>query len=122
MRPFLLSLLALSACARPISAPVAVARSDAPRSEVFSLPRFELGEANPRVKLTGCSIGPSELDCQTKLLASATRAGARPSDGAATSDVLTITRQDGAVLYAQALRTGVSQARLRSSLPVTARK
>ena len=105
-----------------MSAPVAVARTDASVSEAFSLSRFELADASPAVRLTACKIGPSELDCQTKLLASATRAEVRSGDGVAGSDVLAITREDGAVLYAQALRTGVSQARLRSSLPVTARK
>jgi len=122
MRPFLLSLLALSACARPMSAPVAVAHTGAPRAEPLSLSRFELADVSAPAPRSACPIGPSELACETKLLASAVQAEARGPDDAPDRDALAITGEDGALLYAQALRTGVSQARRRSSLPVTARK
>lgn len=122
MRRFLLVTIALSACASPMSAPVAAARTAPPRSEMpLLLARFELTDTSPPTPSAPCSIGPSELDCETKLLVSSLRASSS-SETVAADDVLAITREDGSVVYAQALRTGVSQARLRSSLPVTARK
>lgn len=128
MRPLLAFTFALSACARPVSAPVAAVHTAAPRVEpAMSLSRFEPRDENPLASRRACSIGPSELACETKLLASVLRATpatpATPATGArAAPEVQAITREDGSVLYAQALRTGVSQARLRSSLPVTARR
>jgi hypothetical protein len=116
MRRFLVFTFALSACASPMSAPVAAVRTAAPRAEPsLVLSRFELSEVSPPAWLPACPIGPSELECQTKLVQ-----GLRARSAA--TEVLSITGEDGAVLFAQALRTGVSQARLRSSLPVTARK
>lgn len=106
-----------------MSAPVAVAHTGAPRAEPLSLSRFELArESRPAVPRGACRIGPSELECETKLLASAIRRDAETLEDAPARDVFAITGDDGALLYAQALRTGVSQARRRSSLPVTARK
>lgn len=125
MRPLLAFTFALSACARPVSAPVAAVHTAAPRVEpAMSLSRFEPRDENPLASRRACPIGPSELACETKLLASVLRATpAAPATGArAAPEVQAITREDGSVLYAQALRTGVSQARLRSSLPVTARR
>jgi hypothetical protein len=122
MRRFLVFTFALSACASPMSAPVAAVRTAAPRAEPsFALSRFELSETSPATSFSACAIGPSELECQTKLVASL-RARSAASEPVAANEVLSITGEDGAVLFAQALRTGVSQARLRSSLPVTARK
>jgi hypothetical protein len=122
MRRFLVFTFALSACASPMSAPVAAVRTAAPRAESsLVLSRFELSEVSPPAWLPACPIGPSELECQTKLV-QGLRARSAASEPVAATEVLSITGEDGAVLFAQALRTGVSQARLRSSLPVTARK
>ncbi len=123
MRPLLAFTFALSACARPVSAPVAAVHTAAPRAEPsISLSRFEPRDENPRLSRRACPIGPSELACETKLLASALRATPARSEHDKAPEVQAITREDGSVLYVQALRTGVSQARLRSSLPVTARR
>jgi hypothetical protein len=122
MRRFLVCAFALSACASPMSAPVAAVRTAAARAEPpFALSRFELSETSPATSLSACPIGPSELECQTKRVESL-RARSAASEPVAANEVVSITGEDGAVLFAQALRTGVSQSRLRSSLPVTARK
>jgi hypothetical protein len=121
MRPFLLFTFALSACASPMSAPVAAVRTNAPDAESLSLSRFELSDPGQPGSRAACPIGPRELECETKLVASR-RARTPPAERAREPEGLAITSEDGSVLYAQALRTGVSQARLRSSLPVTARR
>lgn len=123
MRPFILTVLALSACARPMSAPVAGAHTHVPREAApLSLSRLDLGAATPRSSRAPCRIGPSELECETKhTLASQFSKGA--PELSENRQSFAITREGGALIYAaQALRTGVSQARRRSSLPVTARK